>query len=153
MATASAAPAMIADLHDQLLAANERIEELEEMNELLTEELDSLRQHEEEMESGDESSFPERDSSAFNSTRVEAEAANTFIKNDTINHTFQGLPQILPVTINAYYLGGRITKVEAKLDKVTDQVGQIEMHVTQLYMLEGSKRVMSKEILRKPCRQ
>lgn len=45
MATASAAPAMIADLQGQLVAAHERIEELEGMNELLEEELESLRRH------------------------------------------------------------------------------------------------------------
>ena len=57
VATASAAPGMIADLQRQLDAANERVEELEEMNDLLTEELDSLRQHEEEMEEDSGSSF------------------------------------------------------------------------------------------------
>ncbi|KAF6239591.1 hypothetical protein HO173_002136 [Letharia columbiana] len=45
VATASAAPAMIADLQGQLVAAHERIEELEGMNELLEEELESLRRH------------------------------------------------------------------------------------------------------------
>lgn len=45
VATASAAPAMIADLQRQLVTANERVEELEEMDELLEEELESLRRH------------------------------------------------------------------------------------------------------------
>ncbi|KAF6227951.1 hypothetical protein HO133_007679 [Letharia lupina] len=36
---------MIADLQRQLVAANERFQELEEMNELLEEELESLRRH------------------------------------------------------------------------------------------------------------
>lgn len=45
VATASAAPATVTDLERQLVAANERVEELEEMSELLEEELESLRRH------------------------------------------------------------------------------------------------------------
>lgn len=56
VATASAAPSMIADLQRQLDAANERIDELEDMNGLLEQELESLRQHEEALEDVNESS-------------------------------------------------------------------------------------------------
>ena len=57
VATASAAPSMISNLQTQLDVANQRIEELELINELLKEELESLRQHETELGIGLESSY------------------------------------------------------------------------------------------------
>lgn len=56
VATASAAPSIIADLQRQVTALSERVEELEDTNQLLEEELESYREHEEALEGGEESS-------------------------------------------------------------------------------------------------
>ena len=83
MATTSAGPAIIADLHAQLAAANERIGSLKEWNVLLTEKLDSLRQYEEDMEmdvdepSGSESGSMEEDD--------ESGASATPSENDSLD--------------------------------------------------------------------
>lgn len=68
----------------------------------------------------------------------------------------------LPSTLNAMYLGAKITKLDksiteldTKLDKLVEKLDGIQVNVSQLYLLKSSKSVMSEKMLVRngPCGQ
>ena len=81
VATALAAPTMVVELQRQLDAANERIKELEGMNEILEGELESMREHEELAEENDESSREGIESDA-DSAEPSEESIDDYIMGD-----------------------------------------------------------------------
>ena len=72
---------MVVELQRQLDAANERIEELEGMNEILEGELESMREHEELAEENDESSWEGIESDA-DSAEPSEEFIDDYIMGD-----------------------------------------------------------------------
>ncbi len=68
----------------------------------------------------------------------------------------------LPSTLNAMYLGAKITKLDksiteldTKLDKLVEKLDGIQVNVSQLYLLKSSKSLMSEKMLVRngPCGQ